>query len=178
LQKQRGNFAEATQNYAKAVDLTQLDSRKEIFKQQQLQVTISERRAARDVDGAAKASEELLQMKLSPDDAAAVLYQLGKMYSEAGRDQESADVYLRATKLNLDSNPSLAATIYAVLGDKYYDLGRLRDAIDAYQTALDLDPANQSHLKKTIDETKAELAKGSVQSQATAAATVGATAAN
>lgn len=173
LQKQRGNFAEATQNYAKAVELTQLDSRKEIFKQQQLQVTISERRAARDIDGAAKATEDLLKMKLSPDDAAAVLYQLGKMYSEAGRNQESADAYLRATKQNLEGNPSLAATIWAVLGDKYYDLGRLQESIDAYQKALDLDPTNQSHLKKIIDETKAELAKNG--SQATAAATVEAT---
>ena len=176
LQKQRGNFAEATQDYAKAVDLTQLDARKAIFQQQQLQVTISERRAARDVNGAATASESLLKMKLSPTDAAAVLYQLGKMYSEAGRDQDSADAYVRATKLNLDSDPSLQATIYAVLGDKYYDLSRLQDSIDAYQKALDLDPTNQSHLQKVIDETKAELAKSGSQSQATAAPTLEATA--
>lgn len=158
LRRERSDFAAAKTEYGLARDLTQLDARKEVFRRSLALVTITERRAARDIDGAVAATDELLaSSRLPPNDAAALLYQKGKMLSEAGRTEESVAAYEAVTKLNPPADAQTTAQVWAELGDKYYALGRLQDSIDAYQKALDLDPQRQGHLARIIEETKAEL---------------------
>ncbi len=157
LRRERSDFEGATSAYQSAVALTQLDSRKDLFKRSLLQVRFTQLRAAGDIDGAAQAVDELLKFKLAPSDAAAILFQKGKMYSEASRKQDAADVFQQALSLDLSTDPILAAQLWVELGDKYYDLGRLADSVNAYKHALKLDPEHQQHLTRVISQTEAEI---------------------
>ena len=140
LNRTAGDLEAARTYYQAALDLTDVEERRLLFQRSLVEVTIDEKRAARDIDGAVTAYQQLFAFDLLPTDHAAALYQYGKMLSEAGRKADATAAYEEAVKLDLSSDPVLAAQLWVELGNQYYDAGRLQDSIDAYQQALTLDP--------------------------------------
>jgi tetratricopeptide (TPR) repeat protein len=152
-----GNLQAARTYYQAALDLTDIEQRRLLFQRSLVEVTIEEKRAARDIDGAVAAYQELFQFDLLPTDHAVALFQYGKMLSEADRKADALPVFEEAVTLDLSSDPLLAAQLWVELGNQYYDAGRLQDSINAYQQAMALDPQGQGHLTQVIEDTQAEL---------------------
>jgi tetratricopeptide (TPR) repeat protein len=158
LRREQGDFSGAVSFYELAADLTDLPARKQLFIRSIAQITADERRAARDIDGALTAYDELLALKMPPSEKGAIYFQKCKMLSEADRAAESLACFEEAVKLDLTAAPVVAASLWVELGNKYYDGGRLAECITAYEKAIALDPQGQGHLTRLIDETKAEFA--------------------
>lgn len=155
LYRQKNDYDAAAQAYQAAIDLTQLDTRRRVFRRSLLQMTFDLKRAAGEIEAAEAAAVEMLDLTTLPRDEAIILFHLGKMYSENERDQEALATYqLGVGELRGSDNAEdteLVAKFWAMIGDIQSESGQLIEAIEAYEQALLLDPATYGHLDRVID---------------------------